>query len=118
MIPYNCDSILSSQSEDFLEDCKNEGKLLDTSDYLLTGGGGKKRKAPKPAAKKPAKAAKKAAPAKKAAKKAAPAGGGGGIPVDTYCAGLLQAAGGGTGTVVGDYSYTLNQTNIGNNNNK
>ena len=84
-------------------DCKNEGKLLDTADYIVGGGGAPapkkkaaaKRKAPAPA---PAPAPKKAA---KKATVATPAssGGGGGHDVDAHCPVK--------GTVVGDFHFHI-----------
>ena len=87
-------------------DCKNEGKLLDTADYIVGGGGAPapkkkaaaKRKAPAPApAPAPKKAAKKAAVATPAS-----SGGGGGHDVDAHCPVK--------GTVVDDFHFTLNQS--------
>jgi poly [ADP-ribose] polymerase len=100
--------------EGFLEACKQNGSLVDESSYLLDGGGGTKRKAPAkaaPAAKKAKAATKKAPPKKAAAPAPAPASsGGGGHSVHPMCPQK--------GSIVSDLQVTLNQTNIGDNNNK
>jgi len=114
-------------SEDFLEECKNQGKLLDPADFPI-GGAKKAKKAPakKAPAKKAAKrkaAAPAPAPAKaaKVAKASGGGSGGGNLPVDKFLAESKSDIHNNlaiSGSVVENFGFTLNQTNIGANNNK